>query len=158
MENLTYVDEVEKVEREIMEKDVRNLLKYLYANQIEIGYRNSLELMCNGCITQHPSQSQHSCFETFDIVDGTSGATVLFIEAAEKVCAFNLKLLFIESCKILWMDSTLVDFDQTLQKCLQSWIACDFEEMENMIVDDSFSGAYAAASTKIGLLEKRFTE
>lgn len=156
--NLTYADEVEKVERGLMEKDVRNLLKYLYANQIEIGYRNILELMCNGCSTQHPSQAQHSCLETFDIIDGTSGSTELFIEAEEKVCKFNLKLLFIESCKMLWLDSTLVDFAQTLQEFLQSWMTSDFEELENMKVEESFTTAVAAASTKIGLLEKRFTK
>ena len=155
--NLSYSDEVEKVERELMVKDVRNLAKYLYATHISLGYSNILHSMCNGCIIDHPSQSQHSCLETFDIIDGTSASTDLYIEAEAKVSKFYLKLLFTESCKTLWLNSALIDFEQTLQEFLQSWMTTEFIELENsMEVKDCFTTAADAAATKIGLLEERF--
>ena len=152
-----YTDEVEKTERTIMVKDVRKLLRYLYGDLIALSYRNTLQSRCNGCA--HPSQSQHSCFETFDIVDGTPGATELYIEAESKVSKIYLNLLFIETCNLLWLDYSVIHFDNTLFDFLESWVANDFEDLgTRMDVEDSFSTASVAAATKIGLLTKRFTK
>ena len=82
-----------------MVKDVRKLQRYLYGDLIALSYRNTLQARCNGCA--HPSQSQHSCFETFDIVDGTPGATELYIEAESKVSKFYLGETFIKMGKSL---------------------------------------------------------
>ena len=154
-----YTDEVEKTERTIMVKDVRKLLRYLYGDLIELSYRNTLQSRCNGCVIDHPSQSQHSCLETFDIVDGTPGATELYIEAESKVSKFYLNLLFIETCNLLWLDYSVIHVDNTLIDFLESWVANDFEDLgTRMDVEDAYSTASDAAATKIGLLKKRFTK
>ena len=137
-------------------EDVRALLRYLYADQIQLHYRSALESNCYGCITEHPSQTQHICLEPLD----EFYIPQVYGEAETKVDKHYLKLLFIETCNTLWLNPNLVDFDNTLVEILQWWNATDFQDLETTLsaTGDYFQTASAGAALKISSLEERFTK
>lgn len=150
-----YTDEVEKIQKAVMVKEVRKLLRYLYGKQILFAYRFTLKSRCNGCIIDHPSQDQHMCLESLD----DCIASELYLESEARVNKQFLNLVFIESSITLWLNYSVIDFDSTLQEFLQCWIDTDFQDLNaSQDVEDSFVTVSIAAAMKIRSLEERFTK
>ena len=150
-----YKHDVENTQRSVMREEVRKLLKYLYADQILFAYRTTLTSMCNGCVVDHPSQSQHMCVEQLD----DEIASIVYSEAETKVDKHYLQLLFIEACNTLWLNYSLIDFDSTVQEFLQCWVMTDFQDLEQTRenLEEFYVTASASAAMKICSLEERFT-
>lgn len=138
-------------------EEVRKVLRYVYADQISFAYRINLKTSCYGCTVDHPSQKQHSCLDDLD--DDPILTAQLYSESENKINKQYLKLLFIETCTILWMNHMRVDFDSTLQEFLQCWVATDFQDLHKSLeVEEEIIKATVAAAMKLCSLEERLSK
>lgn len=150
-----FTDEVEKVEKITMVEELRDLLRYLYAEQLMKAHRLIVESRCEGCKIDHPSQTQHMCLYP----DSDPYALSLYGLSESSLNKTYLKALFIETANILWLNYKLIDIDRTLREFLQCWDATDFQDVDRSLdVQGSFIAAAEAAEMKICSLEKRFTK
>ena len=135
---------------------VCKLLKYLYAQQIQIALRSLIESECNGCLVGHPSQNQHSCLEQLE----RERSTELYTDAESKVDKQYLNLLFIETCNILWLNYRAIDSDRVLQDFNKHWMNTNYEDLLEMKEQwgDYFVTASTSAAMKLDLLKKRLTD
>lgn len=150
-----FTDEVEKTENKMQRDELRHLLRYIYANQLASAIVKVREYVCEGCKIDHPSQTQHSCLYTdwersFYIYDTTT----------EGIDESRLKAIFIEAAHILWLNHKDIDIDSTLQEYLECWVTTSFVDFEASLetTEESFITATAAATSKLNLLEERFTK
>jgi len=150
-----FTDEVDKMERITMVEELRDLLRYLYAEQLLKSHRLIVKAQCIGCQIDHPSQLQHLCIDP----DNDPYARSLYGLAESSLNKSYLKAVFIETANILWLNYKLIDIDRTLQEFLQWWDATDFQDVDRSLnVQESYITAAAAAAFKICSLEKRFTK
>ena len=149
------IDKVEKkIETIIMAEEVKKLLRYLYAEQLRLGYRSMIEIRCDGCKIDHPSQKQHICL---DPSENEAFLTYELYDAAEMALDKQyLELVFIETANTLGLNHSLVDFESSIQDYLQHWEATGFQDVEKSLeVEESFTMARTIATMKLLSLEER---
>lgn len=133
-------------------QDLRQLLRYIYAEQLILTYQN-LTVMpkCNGCKIDHPSQWQHSCIDPAGHLVST-----LYGIASASLDEGRLKAIFAEAANSLGLDYRQIDIESTLHEYLECWEATGYRDIEkNRNEDQYYVRAIAAATTKVNSLEKR---
>ena len=137
-----------------MADEVKKLLRYLYAEQLELAYRSMIEIGCDGCKINHPSQKQHICL---DPSENEALLTFAMYDAAEATIDKEyIKLIFIEAAKTLGLNHRLVDFESFIHDCLQHWEATDFQDVNKSLeVEESLTMARTIAAMKMLSLEER---
>ena len=140
-----------------MAEEVKKLLRYLYAEKLRLGYRSVIEIRCDGCKINHPSQKQHICL---DPSEHDALLTYELYDAAEMgVDKQYLELVFIEAAKTLGLNHCLVDFESFIQDCLHHWETTGFQDIDKSLdVEESFTMARTIATMKLLCLEERCTK
>ena len=82
---------------------------------------------------------------------------------AETVVHMNkhyLYLLFIEACKTLWLNHTLIVFDTVYTEFREWWTVSTFQDLEQTKdkAENCFVMEYLSAAMKLCALEERLTE
>ncbi len=133
-------------------QDLQQLVGYIYAENIYKAFYSLVKERCVGCQYDHPSQKQHLCLNP----EEDSMAPVLFDIASERVDKFDLKLLFIETARSLYMDIKGFDFQQYVKDLETFWKHSEWERLEESCnVPEYVEIAVKAAKMKLVLLEKR---
>lgn len=107
---------------------------------------------CIGCQFDHPSQKQHSCVKP----QTDSLAPILYSIALNRVDKHNLRLLFIEAARNLFLDYRFMSFQQSTSELEYYWKEIDWSDLERCSdVPEHMKDAVVAAKMKICLLERR---
>ena len=147
-----FTDEVEQLEINMSRDDLRQLLRYIYADQLILAYQSLAVSECQGCKIDHPSQHQHSCIDP-----DVQQIPILYGLVAEQLDKGRLKAIFAEAAQILWIDYKHIEFERTLREYLKCWEATNYQDIEkSLMVETYYVTAITAATYKINLLEKRF--
>lgn len=127
----------------------KNLLRYVYSQELLNEYWKIVKKNCNGCAISHKSQTQHSCcFPDNENPDW-------YREAEPNVDHSRVKLIFIIAAHRLHLNSKELDADAEMNKVLEKWRAEDFDLSEDLRVPEEWYAATCLATKRIELLEKR---
>ena len=132
--------------------DLQQLLRYIYAERINQVFNSLVKERCVGCEYDHPSQKQHLCMDP----ESDSLAPVLFEIAAERVDKFDLRLMFIEAAKNMFLDYRHINFQQYLKELESYWRHTEWKNLEESNkVPEHVVLAVLSARMKLLVLEKR---
>ncbi len=134
-------------------QDLQQVLGYLYAERIRTELNSLVKEYCVGCQYDHPAQKHHACMNPKPDPDFVT--PVLYEIAAGRVNKFDLKLLFIETTKNLFMDYTAIDFKQYLKDLEHIWRHTEWSNIaESSKVPEYIELAVLSARMKLIVLEK----
>lgn len=146
-----------------------DILIFIYGEELQKQFNSVVKDRCNGCQTEHPSQSEHLCLT---LKDSCVEADGIITEALAKVDLAYVKALCVETANILSVDANwlLACFDHLIKGLQKQWeqfrrFAVVVSAMENMW-DMNFTeirdlmGLIKAVNTarvKVNKLEERFS-